>query len=201
MLVVLGDQTVVVAAVVLEGLAELVDETATGLQVLEDDKDDPDFGVGVELDVAEAVDDLLMVGAEADFEVGIESCTAAGRTAVEAEHMKQVVQIHASCFGMVLAMVAGIADTPAGIGHTADIAACKDCIQAAAAAGSIASIGAAAGKTGQLLEFVKQNLMQLNRKEALLLPCLLGLHQLPLLLRMQNLLQLWLYLMMAGLWL
>lgn len=199
MLVVLGDQTVVVAAVVLEGLAELVDETATGLQVLEDGKDGPDFGVGVELDVAEAVDDLLMVGAGADFEVGIESCTAAGRTAVEAEHMKQVVQIHASCFGMVLAMVAGIADTPAGIGHTADIAACKGCIQGAAA-GSIASIGAA-GKTGQLLEFVKQNLMQLNRKEALLLPCLLGLHQLPLLLRMQNLLQLCLYLMMAGLWL
>lgn len=188
MLVVLGNQTVVVEAVVLEGLA---DETVTELRVLEDGKDGPDFGVGVELDVAEAVDDLLMVGAGADFEIGIESYTAAGRIALdEAEHVKQVVQIHASCFGMVLAMVAGIADTPAGIGHTADIAAC-----------SIASIGAAAGKTAQLLEFVKQNLMQLNRKEALLLLCLLGLHRLPHLLRMQNLLQLWLYLMMAGLWL
>jgi hypothetical protein len=47
------------------------------------------------------------------------------------------------------------------------------------------SIGAAvAGKSAELLEFVKQNLMQL-----------------PLLLLMQNLLQLWLYLKMAGLWL
>jgi hypothetical protein len=60
---------------------------------------------------------------------------------------------------MVLALeVACIADTPAGIGYTVDIAACKGWIQGAAA-GSIASIGAAAaaaGTTAQLLEFGKQ---------------------------------------------
>ena len=189
--VVLGEQTLgelpdfVVAVVELEGLAELVDEAATDLQVLEDGEDGPDFGVGIELDAAEAVDDLSMVAAGADFGVGIASCTVTGWTALEAEHMKQVVQILASCSGTVLAMqVAGIADTPAGIGHTVDIAACKGCFQGAAA-GSTVSIGAAvAGKTAELLEFVKQNLVQL-----------------PLLLLMQNLLQLWLYLKMAGLWL
>ena len=189
--VVLGEQTFgqildfVVAVVELEVLAELVDEAVTDLQVLEDGEDGPDFGVGIELDAAEAVDDLSMVAAGADFGVGIASCTVIGWTALEAEHMKQVVQIHASCSGTVLAKeVADIADTPAGIGHTVDIAACKGCFQGAAA-GSTVSIGAAvAGKTAELLEFVKQNLVQL-----------------PLLLLMQNLLQLWLYLKMAGLWL
>ena len=165
--VVLGEQTLgelpdfVVAVVELEVLAELVDEAVTDLQVLEDGEDGPDFGVGMA------------------------SRTVTGWTALEAEHMKQVVQIHASCSGTVLAKeVADIADTPAGIGHTVDIAACKGCFQGAAA-GSTVSIGAAvAGKTAELLEFVKQNLVQL-----------------PLLLLMHNLLQLWLYLKMAGLWL
>ena len=189
--VVLGEQTFgqildfVVAVVELEVLAELVDEAVTDLQVLEDGEDGPDFGVGIELDAVVAVDDLSMVGAGPDFGVGMASRTVTGWTALEAEHMKQVVQIHASCSGTVLAKeVADIADTPAGIGHTADIAACKGCFQGAAA-GSTVSIGAAvAGKTAELLEFVKQNLVQL-----------------PLLLLMQNLLQLWLYLKMAGLWL
>jgi hypothetical protein len=188
---VLGEQTLgelldfVVAVVELEGLGELVDEAATDLQVLEDREDGPDFGVGIELDAAEALDDLSMVGAGADFGVEIASCTVTGWTALGAEHTKQVVQILASCSGTLLAMeVADIADTPAGIGHTVDTAACKGCFQGAAA-GSTVSIGAAvAGKSAELLEFVKQNLMQL-----------------PLLLLMQNLLQLWLYLKMAGLWL
>jgi hypothetical protein len=188
---VLGEQTLgelldfVVAVVELEGLGELVDEAATDLQVLEDREDGPDCGVGIELDAAEAVDDLSMVGAGTDFGVEIASCTVTGWTALGAEHTKQVVQILASCSGTVLAMeVVDIADTPAGIGHTVDTAACKGCFQGAAA-GSTVSIGAAvAGKSAELLEFVKQNLMQL-----------------PLLLLMQNLLQLWLYLKMAGLWL
>jgi hypothetical protein len=188
---VLGEQTLgelldfVVAVVELEGLGELVDEAATDLQVLEDREDGPDCGVGIELDAAEAVDDLSMVGAGTDFGVEIASCTVTGWIALGAEHTKQVVQILASCSGTVLAMeVADIADTPAGIGHTVDTAACKGCFQGAAA-GSTVSIGAAvAGKSAELLEFVKQNLMQL-----------------PLLLLMQNLLQLWLYLKMAGLWL
>jgi len=156
--VVLGDQMVgeeldLVGAVEL-GLTELVGEAATDLQVLEHGKDEGDFGVGVEPDAAEAVVDLSMDGPGADF--GLAS--SAGRTALEAEHKKQVVQILAPHFGMVLALeVACIADTPAGIGHTVDIAACKDWIQGAAA-GSIVSIGAAAaaGTTAQLLEFGKQ---------------------------------------------
>jgi len=106
--VVLGEQTFgeildfVVAVVELEVLAELVDEAVTDLQVLEDGEDGPDFGVGIELDAAEAVDDLSMVAAGADFGVGIASCTVIGWTALEAEHMKQVVQILASVLGQCL---------------------------------------------------------------------------------------------------
>lgn len=67
--VALGDQTVgevldfVVAAVELEGLAELIDEAVTDLQVIENGEDGAGFGVG------------------------IASCTVAGRTALEAGHM------------------------------------------------------------------------------------------------------------------
>jgi hypothetical protein len=77
------------------------------------------------------------------------------------------------------------ADASAGIGHTVDIAACKGCTQGTVA-GNTVSIGVAAGTTAQLLEFEKQQLMQLLRK-GVLLPCL---HQLPLLLLQQKLQQL-----------
>jgi hypothetical protein len=157
--IVLGDQMVgeeldLVGPVEL-GQTELVDEAATDLKVLEHGKYEGDFGVGVELDAVEAVADSSMDGPGADF--GLAS--SPGRTELEGEHKKQVVQILAPHFGMVLALeVACIADTPAGIGHIVDVAACKGWIQGAAA-GSIASIGAAAaaaGTTAQLLEFGKQ---------------------------------------------
>lgn len=156
--IVLGDQMVgeehdLVGTVEL-GLTELIDEAVTDLQVVEHGKDEGDFGDEVELDAAEAAVDLSMDGPGVDFELA----SSVGRIALEAEHKKQVVQILAPHFGMVLALkVACNADTPAGIGYTVDIAACKGWIQDAAA-DNIVSIGAAAaaGTIAQLLEFGKQ---------------------------------------------
>lgn len=95
-----------------------------------------------------------MVEAGAGF--GVASCIGAEWIALADEHMKQIVQILEACFGMALAFeVVCMADTPAGIVHTVDIAGCKGCTQGTAADStvSIGSAVAAAGTTAQLLEF------------------------------------------------